>query len=145
MERIEIRTTRRRECIDVTERIRQLVAEQGWRDGVVVVFSPHTTCAVTLNEAADPDVVQDILASLERLAPEHGPYLHREGNSDAHVRVSLLGASQMAPVEGGSLRLGTWQGIFLCEGDGPRRRELWIQWLPSPSSGVFSRADARTL
>lgn len=131
MERLQIRTTRRREFIDVTQRIRRLVEENGWQDGVVVVFSPHTTCGLTLNEAADPDVARDIMASLERLVPEQGDYRHCEGNSDAHVRVSLMGASQMLPVEGGSLRLGTWQGLFLCEGDGPRARELWVQWLAS--------------
>lgn len=130
MERLLIHTSKRREFVNVTDRIRRLAGEKGWKDGALLLFSPHTTCGLTINEAADPDVARDILASLDRLAPEDGPYRHGEGNSDAHIKTSLMGSGQMVPVENGQVRLGTWQGIFLCEGDGPRRRELWVQWLP---------------
>ncbi len=131
MEMFDIRTSAREEFIDVTERLRCLVAEKGWNDGLLVVSSPHTTAAVTINEAADPSVARDILATLATLVPRHGDYRHQEGNSDAHVKTSLLGAAQLLIVENGKLNLGSWQGVFLCEFDGPRTRRLRIKWLPA--------------
>lgn len=131
MEVLSFQTSARRCLLNVTADIRKLVKTKGWIAGALVLFSPHTTCGITINEAADPDVAHDILSALRGLVPEDGPYRHVEGNSDAHVRTSLMGPGQMLLVENGDLCLGTWQGIFLCEGDGPRRRELWVQWLGS--------------
>ena len=98
----------------------------GLCDGVVTVFIPHTTCGVTINENADPDVVIDMLAALERMVPWEAGYRHGEGNSAAHVKASLMGFSVQVPVADGRLQLGTWQGIYLCEFDGPRVREVRI-------------------
>lgn len=99
----------------------------GLRDGVVTVFIPHTTCGVTINENADPDVVTDMLAALERMVPWQANYRHGEGNSAAHLKASLMGFSAQVLVAGGRLQLGTWQGIYLCEFDGPRTREVWVR------------------
>jgi len=98
--------------------------------GAVVVFSTHTTAGVTINENADPDVIADVMAALDRLVPQRGGYAHREGNSDSHVKTSLVGISVTVPVEDGKLVLGTWQGIYFCEFDGPRRRRVVVQFLP---------------
>lgn len=129
VERLHVQTRCRQGFVDVTDLVRRLVVEKGWLHGVLIIFSPHTTCGITVNEAADPDVAADMLDFLARLVPRAASYRHAEGNSDAHIKASLMGASQMILVEEGELRLGTWQGIFLCEGDGPRQRELWIQWM----------------
>lgn len=112
--------------VDVTAQVQQAVARLQLQQGAVVVFCPHTTAGVTINENADPAVARDIAAVLERLVPWQGSYEHTEGNAAAHVRASLLGSSVWVPVAGGSLRLGRWQGIFLAEFDGPRRRTLWV-------------------
>jgi len=98
--------------------------------GAVVVFSTHTTAGVTINENADPDVIADVMATLDRLVPQRGEYAHREGNSDSHVKTSVVGISVTVPVEDGKLVLGTWQGIYFCEFDGPRRRRVVVQLLP---------------
>ncbi|MDW7712407.1 MAG: secondary thiamine-phosphate synthase enzyme YjbQ [Deferrisomatales bacterium] len=116
-----------RECVvDVTRRAAEAVAAAGVAEGLCSVFVPHTTAAVTINENADPDVQQDLLKFLAELVPRSWPYLHREGNSDAHIKASLLGSSVQVPVSGGRLALGTWQGVFLVELDGPRTRNLQI-------------------
>jgi secondary thiamine-phosphate synthase enzyme len=115
--------------VNITGKVESLVRENGWRDGALVLFSAHTTCGLTVNEAADPDVVRDILAGLARLVPLRGDYRHAEGNSDAHIKTSLMGPSLTLIVEGGRLQLGTWQGVFLCEFDGPRPRKVWARWL----------------
>ncbi len=124
--RFEIQTHRREQMVEITLEIADVVAGSGIAEGRVLVFCPHTTAAVTLNEAADPDVRTDILAGLSRLVPEDGGWRHVEGNSDAHVKASLMGASIDIPVFGGQLALGAWQGAYLCEFDGPRRRTLVV-------------------
>jgi len=131
METIEITTRARSEAVDITSRVQEAVSRAGISDGVAVVYSPHTTAGVTVNEHADPDVMADVMATLERLVPRRGPYAHTEGNSDAHVKASLVGASVCVPVAQGRLALGTWQGVFFCEFDGPRRRRALVQILPA--------------
>lgn len=126
---LEVRSNRRAEMIDITDRVQEAVQRAGVEDGVCHVFVPHTTAGLTINENADPTVVQDILATLERLVPWEGSYRHAEGNSAAHVKASLMGSSLTVLVEKGNLQLGTWQGIFFCEFDGPRRRRVWVKVL----------------
>ena len=126
MQELTVRTSRRSQMVDVTRQVQQAAAQLGLQEGAVLVYCPHTTAAVTINENADPDVAADILESLEKLVPWQGPYRHAEGNAAAHVRASLLGPGVLVPVTAGQLRLGRWQGIFLCEFDGPRTRQLWV-------------------
>jgi len=126
MRRYSVTTRRRSEFVPVTDLVQAAVQDLGVREGVVTVFVPHTTAGITINENADPDVVSDVIAALERLVPWNGDWAHEEGNAAAHVKASLMGSSVRVPVEAGRLRLGTWQGIFLCEFDGPRTRELWV-------------------
>lgn len=129
METLSLRTTTREQLLDVTEELQELVARKGWTDGALVLFCPHTTGAVTVNEAADPDVARDIAVNMGAIVPRRGDYRHAEGNSDAHIKTSLFGPSLLLIVDGGRLRLGTWQGVYFCEFDGPRDRKLWVQWL----------------
>ena len=127
MVKISIQTSRRTEWVPVTREIqRALEGLPAW-DGLVHVHSPHTTAGVTVNEQADPDVAADMEKALSRLVPWTADYAHAEGNSAAHILTTLTGTSSLVPVRGGRLALGTWQGIFLCEFDGPRDREVWIQ------------------
>ncbi len=119
-------TTSRSEMIEITHRVAEAVSASGIREGVATVFVPHTTAGVTINENADPDVVADLLAALDRMAPGRGPYRHAEGNSDAHIKSALIGHAVTIPVSGGDLVLGTWQGIYFCEFDGPRTRQVVI-------------------
>lgn len=130
MDRFPLRTGRRKELVDVTDRIQAAVARLGIGEGAALVFVPHTTAGVTVNEGADPDVARDLEGVMGRLAPAEGPYRHAEGNSDAHAQALLAGPSCVLPVEGGRVRLGTWQRVFFCEFDGPRDREVWVQPLP---------------
>jgi secondary thiamine-phosphate synthase enzyme len=128
MIKLSIVTHRRTEFVDVTEQVRKAAAEAGVRDGAVVVFVPHTTAGVTINEHADPDVMHDVGLVLDRLVPWESPdYRHGEGNTAAHVKAILVGSSARVPVQDGRLCLGTWQGVFLCEFDGPRTRDVWVQ------------------
>jgi len=127
---IHISTRQRTEFIDITSRVMSVLKEEDGRSGVCVVYVPHTTAGVTINENADPTVCQDILACLERIAPAKAEYRHREGNADAHIKASIVGSSVMVMVEDGRLQMGTWQGIFFCEFDGPRSRRVWIRWIP---------------
>jgi secondary thiamine-phosphate synthase enzyme len=113
--------------IDITDRVAALVKESGIQDGSCLVFVPHTTAAVTINENADPDVPRDILASLDRIIPLSDRYRHAEGNAAAHIKASLFGASQTVFIESGRLVLGTWQSFFFCEFDGPRTRQVLIR------------------
>jgi secondary thiamine-phosphate synthase enzyme len=129
MNTIEVRTKSRQEFVDLTAEVGRLVAASGVKDGICVVAVPHTTAGVTVNENADPDVRADVDMTLRRLVPDSLPYAHGEGNSPAHVKASLVGSSTTLVVEGGKLRLGTWQGIFFCEFDGPRTRQVWVQVL----------------
>jgi secondary thiamine-phosphate synthase enzyme len=117
--------------VDITAHVEDALSRSGVSDGVVVICSAHTTAGLTVNENADPDVMADILSTLDRLVPRQGPYAHREGNSDAHVKASLVGLSVTLPVQNGRLVLGTWQGVYFCEFDGPRRRRVFVQALPA--------------
>lgn len=123
---LTLQTSKRNEFIDVTARIQDIVEEVS--EGVVTVFSPHTTTAITINENADPDVSRDILKKLEELIPQKDNFSHMEGNSDAHIKASLFGSSVRVIVKEGRLLLGTWQSIFFCEFDGPRTRNFYLQF-----------------
>ena len=128
MERLEIRTRSHTELRDITEEVRAAVAHAKINSGVAHIFVPHTTAGLTINENADPDVKSDIAEALERLVPWRQTfYRHTEGNSAAHIKASLLGFSATVLIENGALALGTWQGICLCEFDGPRNRQVWVQ------------------
>ena len=129
METLELRTPRREALVRLTPALTDLIAAKGWQDGAVVVFCPHTTAGLTVNEDADPDVATDMVMALGRLVPRDAGYRHAEGNSDAHVKTTLVGPSLTLIVSGGRLQLGTWQGVYLCEWDGPRTRKVWVQWL----------------
>jgi secondary thiamine-phosphate synthase enzyme len=124
---VQVKSSRRREMIDVTGLIARAVAEAGVESGVAVAFVPHTTAGITINENADPDVQRDLLSHLEKLVPERGSWRHSEGNSDAHVQASIIGSSVAIIVENGRLVLGTWQAVFFCEFDGPRSRKLVVK------------------
>ncbi len=123
---ITVESSQRVQFINVTAKVAALVNESGAKDGVCSLFVPHTTAGITINENADPDVVRDLTVTLAKIAPEDGDYRHAEGNSDAHLKASLMGASVVVPVSGGKLALGTWQGIYFCDFDGPRRRNLKV-------------------
>ncbi len=126
--RLAVSTQAHEQLVDVTARVQAAVSEAGLQSGVVTLFVPHTTAAVTINENADPSVAQDILKGLMELVPRAAEYYrHLEGNSDAHIKATLVGPSVQVLVEGGKLVLGTWQGIYLCEFDGPRERKLWVK------------------
>ena len=127
-EDFRISTKSRNQMIDITGQVRSFVSQSGITNGDVIVYCPHTTAAITINENADPSVPHDILLTLEELLPHHRPgYRHSEGNSDAHCKSSLLGCSEQILIKDESLNLGTWQGIFFCEFDGPRSRKVIIQ------------------
>ena len=130
MKFVSIVTSTRTEFVDITGLIKETVKENKWTDGVLYVYIPHTTAAITINENADPSVRTDILDALNKIVPYKGSYRHAEGNSDAHIKASLIGSSVMVIVEGGRLILGRWQGIFFCEFDGPRSREAYIYFNP---------------
>ncbi len=123
---IGVPTSQRAQMVDVTTQVASELTASGVRSGMCYVYVPHTTAGVTINENADPDVVTDILNGLERLVPLKGNYRHAEGNSDAHIKASLMGFTISGPVVDGRLALGTWQGIYFCEFDGPRRRKMLI-------------------
>jgi secondary thiamine-phosphate synthase enzyme len=127
VKQITLRTKSRVEMINITDEVRRAAAESGVKDGICYVFVPHTTAAITMNENADPDVVRDIETHMSRVVPESGDYRHSEGNSDGHIKSSLFGCSETVFIEDGKLVLGTWQGIFLCEFDGPRIRKVYIK------------------
>ena len=127
----ELETSARSQALDITRRLEEEVAAAGLAEGWCRVYVPHTTAGVAVNEAADPDVMADVLAALERLVPWQGGYRHSEGNSAAHIKSILTGSSVQAPIAGGRLALGTWQGIFFMEFDGPRRRRVLISVSPA--------------
>lgn len=122
-----VRSRTRCELVNITAEAQRLVAAGGLGDGLCVLYVPHTTAGILVNEGADPDVAADLLATLERLVPRHDDYRHVEGNSDAHVKASLVGTMVQVPVAGGRLTLGTWQAIFFAEFDGPRQRQVIVQ------------------
>lgn len=129
METIRVKTGSRVEFVEITSKVREAVAKSGVKDGTAIVYVPHTTAGVTINEAADPSVVEDILTTLSQLVPVRASYKHLEGNSDAHIKASLMGSSVNLILAGGSLSLGTWQGVFFCEFDGPRTRSVHVKVL----------------
>jgi secondary thiamine-phosphate synthase enzyme len=129
MIQLQVPTHDREEMLDITPAVRKAIRENGWSDGALLLYCPHTTGAVTVNEGADPDVVRDIVVNLRKLVPHSGDYHHAEGNSDAHIKSSMFGCDQLVIVEGGDIQLGTWQKIYFCEFDGPRTRKLWVKWL----------------
>ena len=126
-ETITVKTHRRNEMIDITSEVSVAIAKSGIETGTVIIFCPHTTAAITINENADPDVTHDILLTLEELLPQmRKGYRHAEGNSDAHVKASLIGTSEILCIQSGKPRLGTWQGVYFCEFDGPRIRKVHL-------------------
>lgn len=124
---LSVKTSSRTELIDITSKIAKLVKDSGVTEGLCMLYVPHTTGAVTINESADPSVRSDILMVLNQIIPWKADYKHMEGNSPAHVKSTLVGASELVAVENGALVLGTWQGIFFCEFDGPRTRKVHVR------------------
>lgn len=126
MEEIEISSDKRNQTIDVTSKIQQIVHDSGIEKGICLIYCPHTTGAITINEGADPAVQEDILNALEELVPDIS-FQHREGNSDAHLKSSIVGPSEKVPIRNKSMKLGRWQKVFFCEFDGPRSRKVWVE------------------
>ena len=124
---LSVKTSSRTELIDITSKVAGLVKESGVTEGLCMLYVPHTTAAVTINESADPSVRGDILMVLNQIVPWDADYRHMEGNSPAHVKSTLVGASELVAIEKGALALGTWQGIFFCEFDGPRTRKIHVR------------------
>ncbi|MDL2279775.1 secondary thiamine-phosphate synthase enzyme YjbQ [Desulfovibrio sp. OttesenSCG-928-G11] len=131
MKSLSIQTDKREELKAISSLLTALVREQGWKNGALLIFCPHSTAALTVNEQADPDVAFDIRAFMGKLVPRSQEFRHAEGNSDAHLKSSLFGPSLMLIVDNGELKLGAWQGVYFCEWDGPRKRCLWVQFLPA--------------
>lgn len=127
MKKLKVSTSSREELKDVTSKVKKAVNEMGLEDGICVLYVPHTTAGITINESADPDVATDIVSQLKEIAPKGQGYRHREGNADSHIKSSLIGNTSRVFVENGNLQLGTWQGIFFAEFDGPRSRNLWVK------------------
>jgi secondary thiamine-phosphate synthase enzyme len=127
MEQLDVRTPSHACMVDITGRVSRVVSQSGVDQGVCYVFVPHTTAGLTINENADPTVQSDILDRLDKLVPWRDGYQHSEGNSAAHIKASLMGPSHAVLVRNGELWLGTWQGVFLCEFDGPRSRRVWVK------------------
>lgn len=137
MKEITIRTNAPVEMIDITASVQKIVTDENVRSGYCIVFTPHTTAAVTINENADPDVCRDIIYALEKAVPQSPHFRHNEGNSPAHVKSSLVGASETVLIEDGRLFLGTWQSIFFCEFDGPRSRRVIIKVEQTPHGNAL--------
>jgi len=131
MTAVEIATGAREQMIDVTAHVQKAIDDSGAKSGMVICFVTHTTAAVTINENADPDVTRDLLYKLNKEIPQRDGYRHAEGNSDAHLKTSLMGSSEHLLFEDGRLVLGTWQAVYFCEFDGPRRRRMMIKVIPS--------------
>ena len=127
METLSVRTKEGTELIDITSKVSSALKKLDIKDGICLVYCPHTTAGVTINENADPSVARDILREINKIIPFDDNYSHTEGNSAAHIKSSVIGASVLVPVKGGELALGTWQGIYFCEFDGPRSRNIFIQ------------------
>ncbi len=129
MKTITITSNTRTQIIDITAQIQKTIKEQNWQSGILTLYSPHTTAAISVNENADPAVKKDMNGFLKKLIPQESGFSHLEGNSDAHIKGSLVGFSQTFIVENTSLKLGTWQGIYFMEFDGPRQREVWLKFI----------------
>jgi secondary thiamine-phosphate synthase enzyme len=126
-ETFQVKTSAKTDFIDITRSVQEAIGKLGMKDGICFVFVPHTTAAITINENADPSVSRDIMMELSKIVPFQDRYQHLEGNSSAHIKASLVGPSQTFLVESGRLVLGTWQGIFFCEFDGPRSRKVYVK------------------
>jgi secondary thiamine-phosphate synthase enzyme len=129
MKALNIKTSRDMEFVNITGQVQRIIDENKVEDGVCYLYVPHTTAAITINEGADPAVVEDIIEQLNKNIPKYGKYHHLEGNAHAHIKASILGSSQMVLIENKKLKLGTWQSIFFCEFDGPRNRRVYAQIL----------------
>jgi secondary thiamine-phosphate synthase enzyme len=127
MKKINVKTSKRIELIDITKEIQNIVNEIKVKDGICFIFCPHTTAGLTINENADPSVRRDITDTLNKIVPENAGYAHTEGNADSHIKSSLFGSSLTVFIQGGQLAFGTWQGIYFCESDGPRSRQVWVK------------------
>jgi secondary thiamine-phosphate synthase enzyme len=125
--RFSIQTTKSQQFINITGKVAEAVKESNVQEGITIIYVPHTTAGVTINENADPDVVRDMIYSLDKAFPVYGEYLHFEGNSHAHIKASLMGSSCTVIIRDGKLLLGTWQGIYFCEFDGPTNREFHVK------------------
>jgi secondary thiamine-phosphate synthase enzyme len=134
MKTISVKTNSQTELIDITNEVQSVLQAENFSDGICMLYVPHTTAALTINESADPSVRSDILMVLNQMVPWKAAYRHREGNSPAHVKTSLMGSSELISVENGRMVLGTWQGIFFCEFDGPRTRKLHIKLIATPAA-----------
>ncbi len=134
VQKISVSTKEREQMVDITASIQKIVGQSKITDGIVYVYCPHTTAAVTVNENYDESVQHDISATLAGLIPRNARYTHAEGNSDAHIKAALMGSSRTLFIEGGKIIFGSWQGIFLCEFDGPRTREIWIKFVKNLDS-----------
>lgn len=128
---LNIKTSLKTEFVDITAKVQEALAATGLTEGLCMLYVPHTTAAITINESADPSVKSDILMVLNRLVPWEAEYRHGEGNSPAHIKSTLVGASELIAVEKGRLVLGTWQGVFFCEFDGPRTRRVLVKVVPA--------------
>ncbi len=133
MREFTLETRARTDFVDLTSEVQNQVSALGLQEGVIVVFNPHTTAAVTINEGADPDVVRDMTDALDRIVPWRDGYHHAEGNAAAHIKASMFGSSVTVIVSQGRLQLGTWQKIWFCDFDGPRRRRVWVRALSGSS------------
>jgi secondary thiamine-phosphate synthase enzyme len=131
MEEILVKTGSEIEMIDITRQVQDIVQQSKVTHGICIVFVPHTTAAITINENADPAVLKDIITELNKIIPLQDNYRHMEGNSAAHIKATLTGSSQTVIIENGELRLGTWQSLFFCEYDGPRNRKAWVKIISS--------------
>ncbi len=128
MHTLSVKTQRREQLVDITGEVEKLIGEAGFTDGLLALYVPHTTAGIAINEHADPTVAQDIDSDLKRLVPWEQPYYkHREGNSSSHTRSTMVGSSELVIVEEGKMVLGTWQGVFFCEFDGPRQRKVYVK------------------
>ena len=133
MKTITVKTHSQTEMLDITSEIQSFLKAENFTDGMCMLYAPHTTAGITINESADPSVRRDILMVLNQMVPWKADYRHMEGNSPAHVKTSLMGSSELIAVENGRMVLGTWQGIFYCEFDGPRTRKLHIKLISDPN------------
>ena len=125
--KLSVNTSKHTQMLNITDKIQKTVEDSGVRSGVCTVFIPHTTAAVTINENADPDVVRDFTMEIDKLVPWEDGYQHMEGNSAAHLKASMIGFSEQIIIEDGRLMLGTWQGVYFCEYDGPRHRSVYVK------------------
>ncbi|MDT8272007.1 MAG: secondary thiamine-phosphate synthase enzyme YjbQ [Desulfomonilia bacterium] len=130
LKRLEVKTSSRVQLIEITSQVRTFLRSENMTSGVLILYIPHSTCGITINENADPAVKEDLLSFLDTMVPRDHEYRHVEGNADAHIKASLLGSSVTVFVESSALVLGTWQGIFLAEFDGPRKRSVLLKLLP---------------